>query len=107
VNAGMFAGYYNDLQESIANTWRITPEVVAQYQGIANFKVTRHTVWIQARKDPENQWLQLRYCVKEEDVEMAIKDWHDDWRIPDLNQEMPMQIRRLRQGKNKHLQETK
>jgi hypothetical protein len=30
----------------------------------------------------------MRYCVKEEDVEMAIKDWHDDWRIPELNQEM-------------------
>jgi hypothetical protein len=34
----MFAGYYNDLQESIANTWWITPEVVVQYQGIAKFK---------------------------------------------------------------------
>jgi hypothetical protein len=89
VNAGMFEGYYNDLQESIANTWRITPEVVAQYQGIANFKVTRHTMWIQAQKDPNNQWLQLRYCIKEEDIEMAIKDWNDDWRIPVLNQEMP------------------
>jgi hypothetical protein len=51
--------------------------------------VTRHTVWIQAKKDPKNQWLQLRYCIKEEDIEMAIKDWHvDDWRILDLNQEM-------------------
>jgi hypothetical protein len=54
-NAGMFEGYYNDLQESIANTWQITPEVVAQYQGIANFKVTEHTMWIEARKDPDNQ----------------------------------------------------
>jgi hypothetical protein len=43
-NAGMFTGYYNDLQESIANTWRITPEVVGQYRDIANFKATRHTV---------------------------------------------------------------
>jgi outer membrane autotransporter protein len=58
-NAGMFAGYYNDLQESIANTWWVTPEVVVQYQGIANFKATRHAVWIQARKDPEKEWLQL------------------------------------------------
>jgi hypothetical protein len=44
----MFAGYYNDMQESIANTWWITPEVVAQYRGIAKFKVTKNTVWIQA-----------------------------------------------------------
>jgi hypothetical protein len=47
-NAGMFAGYYNDLQEIIANTWRIMPEVVMQYRDIANFKMTMHTVWIQA-----------------------------------------------------------
>jgi hypothetical protein len=64
--------------------------MVAQYQGIANFKVTRHIVWIQAREDPKNQWLQLRYCFKEEDVEMAIKDWHEDWRIPYLNQDIPV-----------------
>jgi len=47
-NTGMFAGYYNDMQEIIANTWWITPEVVAQYRGIAKFKVTKNTVWIQA-----------------------------------------------------------
>jgi hypothetical protein len=46
-------------------------------------------MWIQAWKDPDNQWLQLRYCIKEADIEMAIKDWDDDWRIPVLNQEMP------------------
>jgi activator of 2-hydroxyglutaryl-CoA dehydratase len=60
VNEVMFTGYYNNLLESIANTWRITLEVVAQYQGISNFKVTKHTVWIQTQKYPENQWLQLR-----------------------------------------------
>jgi hypothetical protein len=94
VNATIFEGYYNDLQESIANTWRVTPEMVAQYQGIANFKVTRHAMWIQAWKDPDNQWLQLCYCIKEEDIEMAIKDWNDDWRIPVLNQEIPQIWRR-------------
>jgi hypothetical protein len=49
-----------------------------------------HIVWIQSRNDIKNQWLQLWYCVKEEGIEMAIKDWHKDWRIPDLNQEMPV-----------------
>jgi hypothetical protein len=88
-NASTFVRYYNELQESIANSWRITPEVVVQYRDIVNFKATRHTVWIQARRDPEKEWLQLRYCVKEEDVEMEIRDWQDDWRIPVLTQEMP------------------
>jgi hypothetical protein len=74
----MFAGYYNDLQKSVTNTWQITPEVVTQYQGIANFKETRHTIWIQAQKYLENQWLQMQYYIKEEDVEMAIRDWNED-----------------------------
>jgi hypothetical protein len=67
-------------------------EVVTQYQGIANFKATRHAMWIQAQKDPDNQWLQLCYCIKEADIEMAIKDWDDNWRIPVLNREMPTEM---------------
>jgi hypothetical protein len=92
VNATIFEGYLCDLQDTIANTWRITPEVVAHYQGIANFKATRHAMWIQARKDPDNQWLQLRYCIMEGDIQMAIKDWEDEWRIPVLTREIPAEI---------------
>jgi hypothetical protein len=32
----------------------------------------------------------LWYCVKEEDIEMAIRDSQDDWRVLVLNQEMSM-----------------
>jgi hypothetical protein len=46
-------------------------------------------MWIQAWKDPNKQWLQLRYCITEGDIEMAIKDWEDDWRIPVLTQDIP------------------
>jgi hypothetical protein len=31
----------------------------------------------------------MRYRVLAEDIEMIIKDWDDDWRIPVLNQEIP------------------
>jgi hypothetical protein len=31
----------------------------------------------------------MQYCVKEEDVDMAIKDWQDDWRVPILIQDIP------------------
>jgi hypothetical protein len=49
-------------------------------------------MWIQVQKYLDNQWLQLRYCIKEVDIEMAIKDWEDDWRIPVLNREIPAKI---------------
>jgi hypothetical protein len=89
MNATIFEGYLHDLQETIANLWRITPQVVAYYQGIANFKATRHAMWIQAQKDPNKKWLQMHYCITEGDIEMAIKDWEDDWRIPVLTRDIP------------------
>jgi hypothetical protein len=52
MNAAIFEGYLRDLQDTIANIWRITLQAVTNYQGIANFKATRHVMWIQVRKDP-------------------------------------------------------
>jgi hypothetical protein len=47
-------------------------------------------MWIQVHRDPGKEWLQLRYCVMEEDIEMAMRYWHDDdWKIPVLTQEVP------------------
>jgi hypothetical protein len=89
MNTVVFEGYLRDLQEAISNMWRITPQVVAQYRDIANFKATRHAMWIQVWKDPNKQWLQMRYCIMEGDIDMAIKDWEDDWKIPSLTQEIP------------------
>jgi hypothetical protein len=40
MNGSIFEGYLRDLQEAINNMWRITPQVVAQYRDIANFKAT-------------------------------------------------------------------
>jgi hypothetical protein len=91
-NSAIFEGYLSDLHDNIANTWRVTPEAITQYRGIANFKSTRNMMWIQAQKDIDNQWLQLCYCIKEVDIEMAIKDWDDNWRIPILNREKPTEM---------------
>jgi hypothetical protein len=41
-NMGTFAKYFTEIQESIANTWRITPDVVAQYNEIAKCNKAHH-----------------------------------------------------------------
>jgi hypothetical protein len=46
-------------------------------------------MWIQARKDPDKKWLQMRYCITEGDIDMVIKDWEDEWKIPVLTQDLP------------------
>jgi hypothetical protein len=89
-NTGTFSKYFIEIQESIANTWRITPDVVAQYNEIANFHATRHTMWIQVHRDPHKGWLQPRYCVNGDDIEMAMWDWHDDWMVLVLTQKVPL-----------------
>jgi hypothetical protein len=88
-NIGTFSRYFSETHERIMNTRRITPYVVMQFKNIANFKASRHNMWIQARRDPGKEWLQLIYCVTKEDVEMAMRDWHDDWKNPVLTQEVP------------------
>jgi hypothetical protein len=60
-----------------------------QFQDIAKFKVSMHNMWIQACRDPGKEWLQLRYCIMKEDIEMAMRDWTDNWKIPFLHQEVP------------------
>jgi hypothetical protein len=89
VNGAIFEGYLRDLQESISKMWRITPEAVARYGNIANFQATRHTMWIQKRKDPDKQWLHMCYCITEGDIDMVINEWADEWRIPAITQEVP------------------
>jgi hypothetical protein len=49
-------------------------------------------MWIHAQKDLDNQWIQMHYCIKEANIEMAIKDWDDDWRIRVLDREIPAEM---------------
>jgi hypothetical protein len=59
----------------VAETWRIPPEVVEEYKMIENFKASRHNMWIQAKRDLEKEWLQMRYCVTTKEVQWEMKDW--------------------------------
>jgi hypothetical protein len=45
-------------------------------------------MWIQARQDPAKQWLQMRYCITEGDIDMVINEWPDEWKIPSITQEV-------------------
>jgi len=88
-NMGTFSKYFSEIQESIDNTWIITTDVVMQFKDIANFKAFRHNMWIQVHRDLGKEWLQLRYYVMEEDIEMAMRYFPDNWKIPFLTQEVP------------------
>jgi hypothetical protein len=42
------------------------------------------------------------YCIMEGDIDMVIKDWEDEWKIPVLTQEIPTKDNRRggRAGRN-------
>jgi hypothetical protein len=90
-NGIVFEAYLWEIQEAISRAWRITPEVVARYGDIANFWARRQAMWIQPRQDPDKQWLQMRYCVTEGDIDMIINEWPDEWRIPTIPRGVPGQ----------------
>jgi hypothetical protein len=61
-NSSIFVTYFEEIHEKVVETWRIPPEVVEEHKDIPNFQVSRHNVWIQAKRDPKKNWLQMRYC---------------------------------------------
>jgi hypothetical protein len=48
----------------------------------------RQAMWIQPRKDPYKQWLQMHYCITKGDIDMIINEWPDEWRIPTIPREV-------------------
>ena len=74
--------YINEIQEKITETWRISPKLVKENEGIEKFKASRHNIWIQARRDPKKKWLKMHYCITKEEVQWVIWEWLDQWKLP-------------------------
>jgi hypothetical protein len=49
----IFEAHIRDIQEAINRSWRITPEAIARYMDITNFRATIQTMWIQPRQDTD------------------------------------------------------
>ena len=69
------------MHEKIADTWIISPEVVKEHEGIANFKASRHNIWIQARRDPKKTWLKMSYSIKIEEFQWVLVECPDQWKV--------------------------
>jgi hypothetical protein len=39
--------------------------------------------------DLEKEWIQLRFFINDEEVEMAMRYWQDNWKIPVITKEIP------------------
>jgi hypothetical protein len=85
----MFTQYLTKIQNRLADTWRISPETVQEFGQIANFQASRHNMWLQAKKDPAKEWLQLKYCMMMQDIHMEVQEWHEEWKVPEIPRATP------------------
>jgi hypothetical protein len=88
-NNDMFTQYLTEIHNNLVDTWRISPETVQEFGQIANFQASRHNMWLQAKKDPTKEWLQLKYCVMMQDIHMEVQEWPEEWKVPEIPREMP------------------
>jgi hypothetical protein len=45
---------------------------------------------IKAKKDPREEWVQTKYKITKEDIQLVMQDWELDWKIP-TNEDATMQ----------------
>jgi hypothetical protein len=89
LNSDMFMIYLTEIQNRVAETWRIPIETVQEFGQIANFQASRHSMWLQAKRDPAKEWLQLKYCVTMQDIQMEVQEWPEEWRVPTIPKTVP------------------
>jgi hypothetical protein len=45
------------------------------------FHADKNHMYIKARKDLEKAWVQKKYKITEEDIQLVIWDWEPDWKV--------------------------
>ena len=88
--------YWEALQAAaIAVPW-VSPYAMAKYQRILWFAIGSHSIHIQARRDPDRQWLPLPYKVTTEYLDTIMQDWPGDWHVPmsqeEIDKELPPKV---------------
>jgi hypothetical protein len=85
----MFMIYLTEIQNRVTKTWRIPIETIQEFGKIANFQASHHSMWLQAKRDPAKEWLQLKYCVTMQDIQMEVQEWLEEWRTPTIPKMVP------------------
>jgi hypothetical protein len=75
LNNDMFTIYLIEIQNRVANTWRIPIETVQEFGKIVNIQALCQNMWLQEKRDPTKEWLQLKYCVTMKYIEMEVYEW--------------------------------
>jgi hypothetical protein len=56
--------------------------LVETYTPVARFRADQHHIYIQAKKDLREEWVQTKYKITKEDIHLIMQDWDPEWNIP-------------------------
>jgi hypothetical protein len=60
----------------------MSPQLVDAYGLVVEFQEDIHHMYIKAKKDPREEWVQMKYKIAEEDIQLIMQDWEPDWKVP-------------------------
>jgi hypothetical protein len=52
----------------------------------AQFWEEQHHIYVQEKKDPREEWVQMKYKITKEDIQLIMQDWDLDWKVPGIEQ---------------------
>ena len=74
--------YKETIRDKIERTLCIPPQVVEEYKAVAHFKERHCDMYVQSKKDPDQQWLPTQYMLTEDEMGHIMVDWEKEWNIP-------------------------
>jgi hypothetical protein len=81
-NSSIFGMYIQEMQEKIANTWRISPEVVKEHEGIANLRHPGITHGYKPEETLRRHGSRCTIALTIEEVQWVLAEWPDQWKVP-------------------------
>jgi len=73
--------YAERIWYSIQNALFMFPKIVEAYVPVMEFHAYMHHMYIKSRKDPSEEWFQMKYKITEEDIQLVMLDWEPNWKL--------------------------
>jgi hypothetical protein len=59
--------------DRVSRMHHMSPQLVEAYGPVMEFHVDRHHMYIKSKKDPREEWVQTKYKITEEDIQLVMQ----------------------------------
>jgi hypothetical protein len=74
--------YKETIRQCIEDTSCILPQIVEAHKEIVCFKARMHHMYVQEKRDLDQQWFSTHYRLTEKDINLIVNDWKVKWKTP-------------------------